>query len=249
MSTTKETRIISIGKDAGAVARLAAERLIYIRQSCGTNPFTIVLAGGSTPLPLYKQLTMAPYSGQIRQKSTYFFFGDERCVPPTDPESNYRSARESLFEPLEISDERIFRMAGELHPDKAAQQYEDQLRDFFETAEGFPRFDVVILGLGADGHTASLFPETTALYESRRLVVSNFVPSLGYRLTMTFPLINNAANILFLVTGPSKAEAAHKLLDKGKSGWIPACEVAPASGSLYLFLDEDAASEWKEPGQ
>src|SRR5690606_24787386 len=175
MSTTEETRIISVGKDAVEVARLAAERLVSLVQSRGTNRFTIVLAGGSTPLPLYKLLTTAPFSAPIRQNSTYFFFGDERCVPPTDPESNYRSARKSLFEPLGIPDGRIFRMAGELHPDTAARQYEDRLRTFFNAEEGFPRFDVVILGLGADGHTASLFPETTALYESRRLVVSNFV--------------------------------------------------------------------------
>lgn len=241
-------RTVFVAHSVEELARRAAERLVYIRDNHERGQFTLVLAGGSTPQSLYRLLTTAPYSGQIRQDSTHFFFGDERCVPPSDAASNYRFVRKTLLEPLEIPDSRIFRMTGEQHPEKAAQSYEDRLRKFFQCPEGFPRFDVVILGLGEDGHTASLFPGTTALYETRRLVVSNFVPSLdSHRLTMTFPLINHAANIFFLISGRSKAEAARKLLDHGKSGWIPACEVAPLNGSLYLFLDDDAASEWKEP--
>ena len=247
--STHDARTISISHNIQELAEKAAERLVCIRQDHSTGPFTIALAGGSTPLPLYRLLTTAPYSAQIRQSSTCFFFGDERCVPPSDPQSNYRFARENLFEPLEISDDNVFRMNGEQHAEKAAQLYEDQLREFFQRPEGFPRFDVVLLGLGPDGHTASLFPETDALYETRRLVVSNFVPSHdSHRLTITFPLINHAANVFFLISGKSKAEAAGKLLNQADSEWIPACEVAPADGSLYLFLDEDAASGWKEPG-
>lgn len=205
--------------------------------------FHAVLAGGSTPRALYARLTRPPFRGSIRWDRVRFFFGDERCVPPDHERSNYRMAREALFDPLGIPAARVFRMKGEADPARAARDYEAAIRRRF--AGHRARFDFVLLGLGEDGHTASLFPETAALAERRSLVAANEVPKLSeWRLTLTFRALNAARRVVFLVSGPEKATAAAKILKKQR-GYrdLPAAGVAPRRGTLLWLLDEAAASK------
>jgi 6-phosphogluconolactonase len=205
--------------------------------------FRVALAGGSTPRALYRRLTKAPYRREIRWDRIRFVWGDERCVPPTHEKSNYRMARETLLEPLGIAPRRIFRMKGEEDPARAARSYESVLRREFRSRPA--RLDLVLLGLGADGHTASLFPGTAALGPGRRLVAANFVPKLSeWRLTLTCRAINAARRIVFLVSGPEKAAAAAQILKKER-GWqaLPASRIAPVRGTLLWLLDEAAASK------
>ena len=200
--------------------------------------FRIALAGGNTPRPIYKEF------GQIARDLSWekvrFTFGDERCVPPDNEQSNFRMARENLFEPYSVPERSILRMRGEIEPQLAAQEYEDQL-NLLATQHGetIYRHDLVLLGMGDDGHTASLFPGTLAVEEQVRRVVSNFVPKFdSWRLTMTFPLLNQARHVLFLV-GSAKNPA---LLERVISGdpEFPASRVAPANGQLTWMIGERA---------
>jgi 6-phosphogluconolactonase len=205
--------------------------------------FRVVLSGGSTPRALYARLTGAPWRRLIRWDRARFLFGDERCVPPDHARSNYRLAREKLLDPLKIPARHVLRMKGEAEPARAARDYEESIRRWFS---GRPaRFDLVLLGLGEDGHLASLFPSTAALALSRRLVAANYVPGFSeWRITMTFRAINSARRVIFLVSGPEKARAAAKILKK-RRGWqdLPASRVAPRRGTLLWLLDEAAASK------
>lgn len=171
-----------------------------------------------------------------------FFFGDERCVPPDSDRSNYRMARETLFDPLGIEPSRVFRMHGEAPPRTAADEYADVLGGEFASGRGWPRFDLIFLGLGPDGHTASLFPKTRALEERARSVVANRVPKFReWRLTLTYPVLNAARRVIFLAAGEEKAEAATAILTRSR-GWreLPAARVRPKKGSLLWLLDEEA---------
>jgi 6-phosphogluconolactonase len=209
--------------------------------------FRVVLAGGSTPRTLYGRLTGAPYRRSVRWNGVRFFFGDERCVPPDHERSNYRMARETLLEPLKIPPRHVLRMKGEEEPARAARACEEAIRHRFS---GRPaRFDLVLLGLAEDGHTASLFPGTEALAERRRLVAANYVPKFSeWRLTLTFRALNAARRVIFLVSGPEKAAAAAKIL-KERRGYrdLPASAVSPRRGTLLWLLDEAAASPALRP--
>ncbi|MDQ4120801.1 MAG: 6-phosphogluconolactonase [Acidobacteriota bacterium] len=206
------------------------------------NRFTIALSGGSTPKLLFQTLASEEFRSQIDWAKTSFFFGDERHAPPDSAESNYRMARENLFDPLEIPEGNAYRWSTEWqNAEEIAFDYEKTLIEFFKTKN--PRFDLILLGMGADAHTASLFPETTALTETEKLAVSNWVPKLDTsRLTFTFPLINNAANIVFLVAGAEKAETLKTIL-KGEFQPLkfPAQAVKPQDGELLWFVDKTAA--------
>jgi 6-phosphogluconolactonase len=204
--------------------------------------FRVALAGGSTPRALYRRLTKAPYRRKIVWNRIRFFWGDERCVPPSHERSNYRMAREALLDSLDIPRRHVFRMKGELQPARAARSYEEVLRREFRGRQA--RLDLVLLGLGTDGHTASLFPGTAALGQERRLVAANSVAKLSeWRLTLTRRAINAARRIVFLVSGPEKAAAAAAILKKER-GWrdLPASRIAPTRGTLLWLLDEAAAS-------
>jgi len=205
--------------------------------------FRVALAGGSTPLGLYRRLTSPPHRGAVRWERVRFFWGDERCVPPGHPRSNFRMARKALLVRLGIPDRHVFRMKGEEDPVRAARAYEETLRR--QAAGRPPRLDLVLLGLGKDGHTASLFPGTAALKEGRRLVVANFVPELEqWRITLTYRAINVARRIVFLVAGAEKASAAAKVLKKQRGfRALPASRVAPRRGTMLWLLDEAAASK------
>src|SRR5215510_6035025 len=191
------------------------------------NEFRIALSGGNTPVPVYTRL--AKIGHDLPWELIRITFGDERCVPPDDRQSNFRMARETLLAAAAVPEKSILRMRGESDPPVAAQEYEDEV-DLIATQRGEPiyRHDLILLGLGDDGHTASLFPGTAALEEMTRLVVANFVPKLNaWRLTFTFPLINRARHILFLV-GASKSP---KLIERILAGdqQFPAARVNPVA--------------------
>jgi 6-phosphogluconolactonase len=204
--------------------------------------FSIALSGGSTPKSLYALLA----SGSIPNlpwERIFFFFGDERFVPPNHPDSNYRMARETgLF--AKVPDNHVFRVqTEEKDADTAALQYEQTLQKFFGLQPGeFPRFDLVLLGLGPDGHTASLFPGTAALNEKSRLVVANWVEKFQtYRITFTLPVLNRAACDMFLVSGADKANMVREVL-KNENANLPSQKVRPADGRLLWLLDRAAGS-------
>ncbi len=208
--------------------------------------FSIALSGGSTPKNLYTLL--AANAGAILPwDRMYFFWGDERHVPPTDAESNYRMTKESLLSKAPIPAGNVFRVPAE-NPDAsaAAEAYEQTLRKFFEVGPGeFPRFDLILLGMGPDGHTASLFPETAALQEKSRLVVANWVEKLKTtRITFTLPLLNAARTVAFLVSGTDKASVLREVLEgNGPGEQYPSKLVRPREGKLIWFVDRAAASE------
>lgn len=208
--------------------------------------FTVALSGGSTPKKLYEMLAEESLQGLINWHQVHFFFGDERHVPPDAEESNFRAANEALFSKIDVPTQNVHRFQTE-EPDAkiVAQKMENELREFFGLSDGeFPHFDLILLGLGADGHTASLFPETPALKETKRLVTENYVEKFQtFRLTFTVPNINHARNIIFLVTGEDKAEAFREVLQGADNPEkYPARMIKPEEGSLQFLADEKAAS-------
>jgi len=200
------------------------------------NEFRIALSGGNTPAPVYARI--AAEAHDFPWQSVRFTFGDERCVPPDDPQSNFRMARENLFLPAAIPEKSIMRMRGEIDPRIAAQEYEDQLNAIaIESGERIYQHDLILLGLGDDGHTASLFPGTEALDEMTRCVVANFVPKLNaWRLTFTFPLINHARHILFLVGASKNPQLIESVLAGDRQ--FPAARVSPSAGEVTWMIGE-----------
>jgi 6-phosphogluconolactonase len=197
--------------------------------------FRIALSGGNTPRPVYARL--AAIARDLVWERVLITFGDERCVPPQDQQSNYRMARETLFVPAAVPEKSVLRMRGEIDPQTAAQEYQDEL-DLLATQRGEQifRHDLILLGLGDDGHTASLFPGTSGLEETTRRVVANFVPKLDvWRLTFTFPLINNARQICFLVSESKGAELIERVL--GGDARYPAARVQPTTGDVLWIVD------------
>jgi 6-phosphogluconolactonase len=198
------------------------------------NQFRLALSGGNTPRPVYAEV--ARIGHDLPWERVRITFGDERCVPPDDEQSNYRMARESLLLPAAVPDKSVARMRGEIDPQLAAQEYEEQLDVLAAQAgEYIYRHDLVLLGMGDDGHTASLFPGTAGLEEPVRRVVANFVPKFGaWRLTMTLPLINQARHVCFLVNAGKQPELVERVLADGDE--FPAQRVKPASGELTWIL-------------
>lgn len=204
--------------------------------------FSFVLSGGSSPKKLHQLLTSEEYRNKIDWKNVYFFFGDERYVPADHPDSNYLMAKNTLFDPLNIAADHIFRMNTDLTPADGASAYEKAIADYFA---GKPQqFDLIILGLGDDAHTASLFPGTSVLQEKQSGVRSLYIEKVKMdRITLTAPLINQAHHIAFLTFGESKAEAVHHILKGEKNPTqYPAQLIAPAKGELHWFMDASAAS-------
>ena len=200
------------------------------------NEFRIALSGGNTPRPVYARL--AAIGHDLPWDLIRITFGDERCVPPDDPESNFRMAWETLLAPARVPGKSILRMRGEIDPQIAAQEYEDQLdliaRQHYEPIY---RHDLILLGLGDDGHTASLFPGTAALEEKIRRVVANFVPKFNaWRLTFTLPLINQARHILFLVGAAKNPRLIERVLEGDRD--LPAARVDPSAGDVTWMIGE-----------
>src|SRR5437868_9945582 len=198
--------------------------------------FRIALSGGNTPRPVYSEV--ARIGRDLPWERILITFGDERCVPPENEQSNFRMAHESLFLPANVPEKSIMRMRGEIEPHIAAQQYQDDV-DLLATQRGeqIYRHDLILLGVGDDGHTASLFPETAALSEMTRRVVANFVPKFNsWRITFTYPLINHARHVCFLVNARKQPELIENIIGGDKN--YPAARVNPTSGKLTLILGE-----------
>ena len=238
-------RKVIVSKDIGELSHGAADKLVEIsKESIAANGrFTVALSGGSTPKALFRLLSSDAYKNEVDWSNILFFFGDERNVPPDDEESNFRMANENLFSPLGISDEKIFRWKTELEDlPAAADDYEAKLRSTFDTK--MPIFDLIFLGMGPDGHTASLFPHTKALDETGRLTVANTVPQMNTtRLTLTYPVINAARNVAFLVAGADKAEVLAKVIEGNEDFHeLPSCGIDPKTGTLFWFVDSATAA-------
>ena len=198
------------------------------------NEFRIALSGGNTPRPIYERLAII--GRDLPWESIRITFGDERCVPPDDSQSNFRMAREALFIPAAVPEKSIMRMHGEIDPEISAQQYENQL-DLLAAQRGeeIYQHDLILLGLGDDGHTASLFPGTAGLEERERRVIANFVPKFSsWRLTFTFPLINHAREVCFLANATKSAELIECVLRGDPQ--LPASRVEPTAGDVTWIL-------------
>lgn len=242
---------IRVYDDAGALAQAAAAIFVEAARDvvARRGAFFVALSGGSTPRALFQLLAQPPYREQVDWSRTHVFWGDERCVPPNDPESNYRMAREALLFHVPIPAHQVYRMPGEsADPAAGAALYEMTMRRAFALAPGEqPRFDLILLGMGPDGHTASLFPHTEALRVRERLVVANYVSKLAStRITMTAPVLNAAATVAFLVAGSDKAAALAAVLEGPRDPeTYPAQLVQPVHGTLYWLVDRAAAAGLK----
>jgi len=248
MSPLGEKPNVRVAADRPVLYREAAEALASIAAKAASErgAFSVALAGGATPRGLYELLAGdKTLSRAVPWGRTHVFFGDERHVPPDHPDSNYRMAQETLLSKVPVPPDHVHRMAGEW-PDtsRAAAAYEEALTSHFRLSPGeFPRFDLALLGLGPEGHTASLFPETPALEETRRLAVSTWVGKLSaHRITLTAPVFNAAANVAFLVAGEDKALSLKAVLEGPyEPRRLPAQLIRPAAGRLVFFTDTEAA--------
>lgn len=214
----------------------------------------IAISGGGSPKPVFALLAdpHQPYREAIPWDRLWIFWVDERCVPPDNPDSNYGAARELLLDKVPLHPEHVTRIEGELEPDEAAARYETAIRAHYrlEGAEG-PVFDLVQLGMGDDGHTASLFPHTQALHELGRIAVANFVPQQkqSHRVTLTWPVINAARDVFFLIEGSAKADpVARVLTGQYQPETLPSQIIQPQNGRLVFLLDRAAAAHLPAPG-
>lgn len=235
---------IRIFEDIDQLNHSAARMFFEIaeRSIASRGRFTVSLAGGSTPRELYKLISSEDYRERIDWTKVFFFFGDERFVPYDHAYSNYRMAKENLFDRIELPASNVFPWnTGAVNEAIAAAEYEATITRFFDT--DLPSFDLILLGIGADGHTASLFPHTAALKETERITAANYVRKLETtRLTMTYPLINNARHIAFLIAGDEKAEAVRSIAEGSPDpDEFPARGVSPSNGKLIWFLDSASA--------
>jgi 6-phosphogluconolactonase len=245
-SKSQKIRILA---DAEAMSRAAAETMIGRISDClqARDTYSIALSGGSTPKRLYSLLANeTALRDQIPWERIHFFWGDERHVPPEHPDSNFRMAYDAMLSKVPIPAENIHRIHGEdPYANKVAEDYEHNMHTFFRLVKGrLPCFNCVLLGMGPDGHTASLFPGTTALQEHERLVVANWVEKFqAHRITMTAPVLNNADTIIFLVAGEEKAKVLHDVLERDQQpNQYPVQHIQPTHGRMIWILDQPAAS-------
>jgi 6-phosphogluconolactonase len=245
----KSTYEISVLPSAAELAQEAARRFAEQAEACAKHAgrCAVALSGGSTPKAMFQILAEKPYADTVPWRSIYFFWGDERCVPPDHAESNYRMADETLLSKVPIPRENIFRIPAEdKDHDRAAASYSETLRKFF--GEERPVFDLVFLGMGADGHTASLFPSSTALHVNDRVATANYVEKFqAWRITLTADTINSARNIIFLVAGADKAPALKEVIEGPRNPDLyPSQLIEPSHGSLLWMVDEAAAKQLQE---
>jgi 6-phosphogluconolactonase len=249
---------VRIYRDPEELAQKAARRFARLADQyvVGCGRFTVALSGGSTPRAMFSLLAAAPFLDTVPWSSIYFFWGDERCVPPDHQDSNYRMASETLLSKVSAKPENIFRIPAEMEdPQRAAEEYATTLTRFFLTGRGatktgtaplsnLPRFDLVLLGMGPDGHTASLFPQTTALQAGETIAVANYVEKFkAHRITLTAATINNARNVTFVAAGKDKAESLAGVLEGSyQPGLYPSQLIHPSNGTLLWMVDEAAAS-------
>lgn len=243
-ATQKQVRILA---DGAAIARYAAQRFVDIAADAAAQKgsFEVALSGGSTPKALYSLLVNDPaFRAKVPWEKMFVFFGDERHVGPEDSLSNYRMAVETMISKSPLKPEQVFRVKGEYsEAEQAAFEYERDIRAHFKLSDGqFPRFDLIFLGMGEEGHVASLFPGTKALHETRRIAVHNWVGKvLMDRITLTAPAINNAANIINMVAGLEKAPALTAVLERVyEPEQLPAQMIQPVNGNLLWLVDTAA---------
>ena len=230
---------LEIYPDADGLARAAAQFIAAVaaRSTSTRGMFSVALAGGSTPRATYEILAGKSFAASIDWSQVHVFWGDERCVPPDHPDSNYNMVRQALLDRVPVPSENVHRIRGELPPERAAAEYRVEVESVLGQE---PQFDLVLLGMGADGHTASLFPATPALEESTLPVVAIYIERLqAWRVTLTLPTINRARHVLFLVSGSPKAPMLTRVLAGER---VPAALVQPADGELVWMVDRDAAS-------
>ncbi len=254
VSVQREIKVLA---DPEEVSRRAAEEFVRLADEAtrAKGSFAVALSGGSTPKRLYALLGSAAdsFRERVPWEKIHFFWGDERHVPPDHPESNYRMVREAMLSKVPLPRENVHRINAE-NPDagEAAREYERALREFFRLRTGeLPRFDLVLLGLGQDGHTASLFPGCDVIREWRRHVAASWNESFGaFRITLTPPVLNHAACVIFLVTGGEKAEALRAVLEGDHPPErLPARLIRPAGGRLLWLADREAARLLEPDGQ
>lgn len=235
---------VRIFADPDALSAAAAEQFTQFVGAARNHDFFVALSGGSTPRALFQRLAHPPYAGQLPWVRLHFFWGDERLVPPNDPGSSYGDAQRLLFDHVPLPAANIHRIKGELPPEEARQDYIQQLRQ--AAPQGWPRFDLALMGLGADGHTASLFPGPISAAEQTEPVISviaNYEDRPARRISLTPLVFNDARQVLFLVTGKNKAQAVTAVLQgpPDPQQW-PAQRIQPHTGQLTWFLDQAAAS-------
>lgn len=235
---------LKVVPDVAALNRSAANEFLRCAEAAihAHGRFSVALSGGNTPRGVYS-LIASDYRHLIAWDKVFVFFGDERDVPPDSPDSNYRMANESLLSHVPIPEENILRVQGELGAQTAALRYEVVLQRFFSLQPGqWPRFDLILLGMGDDGHTASLFPGTVALGEISRLVVANHVEKLNTeRITFTLPVLNHAAEVLVLVAGAGKADVLGRICHSSSTNQYPIQLVKPEDGYLLWIVEQQAA--------
>ncbi len=240
---------IVVCRDLAELSRRAAEFFVEAAKSAVADHgrFSVALSGGTTPRVAYALLA-SDFRNRVRWANVHCFWSDERCVPPDHPESNFRMANEALLSRVDVPASNVHRMKGEdPDPPHAAQEYDRELRRHFNADVAPPRFDVLMLGMGPDGHTASLFPGTAALREMRAFATANYVEKFrGYRLTLTLPVLNAAKRVLFLVSGSDKAAALAKVLGIDNSEPLPASRVQPKQGTTLWLVDAAAAALLKK---
>jgi 6-phosphogluconolactonase len=246
---------VEILPDRSALWQAAADAIAaIIRETLDRSDCcAVALSGGTTPQEVYRTLARRARASEVQWPRVHLFWGDERCVPPNHSDSNYAMVKKALLDHISIPEENVHRIAGEWAPEKAARRYDRELRDFFREAPDSPvssppkgsrRFDLILLGLGEDGHTASLFPRSQALEEERHWAVAVEAPAPGSgRVTLTLPVINSAAEVLFLVSGSNKAAVLRAVLEpEGSEEELPAQRVRPEQGRLRWMVDAEAAA-------
>ena len=238
---------LEVAESANALSHAVAEQ--FVRLTTGAvqarGRCTVALSGGSSPRGVYQLLGAPAFRTRVRWSEIHFFWGDERHVPPDHPDSNYRMAVEAMLSNVPVPPANVHRMRGEV-PDAVlgAREYEGVIRECIEGMP-VPRFDVVHLGLGTDGHTASLFPGSAALEERERVCVANWVATLNaYRITMTLPILNAARAVVFIAAGAGKSTIVQRVLrESAELSLLPAQRVRPSDGELWWMLDQAAAGE------
>ena len=240
---------VRVFADPQVLAEAAARHVAQSAQAAidARGRFSLTLSGGSTPRDLHLRLAGPPLADQIDWSRVHIFFGDEGCVPPDDERSNFRMAEDTLLSKVPIPTAHIHRMRGELPPEQAASDYARQLKELFDDAP--PRLDLVLLGMGDNGHTASLFPGLTAVHERRAQVVAEYVDEVGmWRITLTPVVLNLAREVVFLVAGAAKASMLHQVLEGPYApDERPAQIVQPVPGELIWMVDAAAAAELSPP--
>lgn len=235
---------IKVFKNKQILAEAMTIDLLNARAESPKNRrFNIALAGGNTPRSVYKQ--WATIQDDSLWRNVHFFWGDERCVPPDDNDSNYKLAHDTFLSKILVNENQIHRIHGEADPERETKRYAIEIESYLPNKNNLPQFDWILLGIGTDGHTASLFPNSLALKEQSSICTVAQHPQTGQkRISLTLPVINNARKVTFLVTGDEKAEIVPKILrDKNNSLTFPAAQVNPQSGILKWYLDEAAASK------